>query len=70
MSTPTVYGARSHLAVLHRRKTATIAELEAAQSSLAEANIAAAVQRNLSKAPPLSGEAVARLTALLNGGAS
>lgn len=60
--------ARSRLANLHRANPrATPEQLDSARAELAAANIAAAVQRNLATAPPLTAEQRAAIAALLAG---
>lgn len=62
---PSVNQARSRLGVAaHYRPD----DLEDARRSLAEANIADAIRKNVAKAPPLTDDQRARLALLLQGG--
>lgn len=59
--------ARAKVAALTRSRGAEDAELQNAQRDLAEANIKAAIAKNVAAAPPLTPEQKARITRALWG---
>lgn len=63
-----IFKARSRVGVSSRRKNPE--ELDCARRDLACANIAAAVEKHLAAAPPLTDDQRSRLAGLFAGGAS
>lgn len=61
---------RAKVASLSRSRAANDPELVAARRELAEANLAAAIERTLSAAPPLTEKQRHHLAGLFAGGAS
>lgn len=63
----TPYSARARVAALHAKRPKDRAAISDARRDLAAANVAAAIERNLKAAPPLTEDQVERLSDLLRG---